>query len=791
TGVASLWAWNPIPDQVSNTCKIKIVDADNSTVLDESNAAFHIAASFTVNTPADGNVLVVDDSFDITWARVGTAVTTVKLEYSANGGTDWILINSASNSGIYPWTVPNAISTSCKVRVSDPNNATANDQSEGYFKIKGALQVTSPNAGTESWNVGSTYPITWTRNGSVSTINIYYSYDNGTNWVKLNTLAVDGSLGTWNWTISEAIQSSSSALIKIIDTSDSTVYDSSNNKFEVKGSLSLTTPSNAGIVLSVSDPYTISWTKYGAIANIEIHYSTNGGITGGGTYPNLIATVPASDLSYGWTVPDSVGTNLRIRVRAVDNTNVWDESDNTFGIKGKITVNQPDGGETLFVGDTAQIKWTPVGTYSQVRLEYSTNAFSDELQTHSIAAVSAGSSGVQQSYDWTVADAIGSNVKIRASDLNNSAVADVSNAVFSVKGKLQVTVPNGAEVWKVGEQRSITWNRTGSVANVKLEHSIDGGTSYAFVIVASTDASTGSYAWTLPDRIGLQNKIRVSDADDASVNDVSDANFTIKGKLTVTAPNGSEVWHVSQHESITWTKTGTIAAVKLEYSTNGFSDELKTVTIAGGVDAVSGTPYDWTIPDALSNTVKVRVTNEADDTVADVSDTNFKIAGGIIVTSPNGTEEWTVGATQSITWSLSGSIQNVKLEYSTDSGSTYPNTIIGSAPAAGLSYSWVGIPNSVSKQVRVRVADASDVSVFDVSNADFTIMPGFNLIVPNGGEVWTVDASQDITWTTTGTCSNVKLEYSTNSGANYTTIVASTANTETYAWTVPNAISTT
>jgi len=60
---------------------------------------------------------------------------------------------------------------------------------------------------------------------------------------------------------------------------------------------------------------------------------------------------------------------------------------------------------------------------------------------------------------------------------------------------------------------------------------------------------------------------------------------------------------------------------------------------------------------------------------------------------------------------------------------------------------------------------------------------------PNGGESWLGGSSQNITWTTTGTIANVKIEYSTNGGSSYTTIVASIANTGTFAWTVPNTAS--
>ena len=276
----------------------------------------------------------------------------------------------------------------------------------------------------------------------------------------------------------------------------------------------------------------------------------------------------------------------------------------------------------------------------------------------------------------------------------------------------------------MGQSQNITWTRTGSIANVKLEYSTNSGLAYPNVIIASTPAAAGTYGWTIPDAIGSQLRVRVTDVSDATVNDASDANFTVKGSLTMTAPNGGEAWVVSSSHDITWTKTGTIATVKLEYSTNGFADELQVVVIAASTDA-TGTPastykYTWTVPDAISSSVKVRITNTADAAVTDRSDTNFKIAGAFTLTAPNGTEQWTVGTLQTVSWTRTGSIANAKLEYSTNGGTTYPNIIIASTPAAGLTYSWT-IPDSVSTTCRVRISDAADATVLDVSDANFAI----------------------------------------------------------------------
>ena len=70
-----------------------------------------------------------------------------------------------------------------------------------------------------------------------------------------------------------------------------------------------------------------------------------------------------------------------------------------------------------------------------------------------------------------------------------ATVLDTSNADFEVKGQLLVNAPNGSEAWAVNSVQNITWTRTGSIANVKLEYSSDSGANYSGLIIASTSGA--------------------------------------------------------------------------------------------------------------------------------------------------------------------------------------------------------------------------------------------------------------------------------------------------------------
>jgi len=95
-----------------------------------------------------------------------------------------------------------------------------------------------------------------------------------------------------------------------------------------------------------------------------------------------------------------------------------------------------------------------------------------------------------------------------------------------------------------------------------------------------------------------------------------------------------------------------------------------------------------------------------------------QLDASLTLTSPNGGESWEASSSQNITWTSTG-VTNVKLEYSTNSGTDWTEIVASTAASAG-SYSWT-VPNIQSSNCLVRVSDASDAGIIDQSNAVFTI----------------------------------------------------------------------
>jgi len=90
---------------------------------------------------------------------------------------------------------------------------------------------------------------------------------------------------------------------------------------------------------------------------------------------------------------------------------------------------------------------------------------------------------------------------------------------------LDVTAPNGGEVWLLGEYHDITWNYMSGIVNVKIEYSVDNGANWSPVI--NSTPCDGTYNWLIPNKNSNQCLIKISDADDSAIFDISDDVFTI------------------------------------------------------------------------------------------------------------------------------------------------------------------------------------------------------------------------------------------------------------------------
>ena len=100
-------------------------------------------------------------------------------------------------------------------------------------------------------------------------------------------------------------------------------------------------------------------------------------------------------------------------------------------------------------------------------------------------------------------------------------------------GNITVLSPNGDETWLQGSTQEITWTAMDYEASypVRLEYSTDGAKT--FKRIAEATENDGEYQWKVPSDIAqgsVRAVVKVSDANDSSVNDLSDQTFIISSK---------------------------------------------------------------------------------------------------------------------------------------------------------------------------------------------------------------------------------------------------------------------
>jgi hypothetical protein len=89
---------------------------------------------------------------------------------------------------------------------------------------------------------------------------------------------------------------------------------------------------------------------------------------------------------------------------------------------------------------------------------------------------------------------------------------------------IQITTPNGGEILNANNEFQVSWKSTGIIQNVHIFYSNDNGVSWKQI---ASHTNQGIYNWTVPDENSDLCLLRIKDADNFSVVDISDNNFSI------------------------------------------------------------------------------------------------------------------------------------------------------------------------------------------------------------------------------------------------------------------------
>jgi hypothetical protein len=123
----------------------------------------------------------------------------------------------------------------------------------------------------------------------------------------------------------------------------------------------------------------------------------------------------------------------------------------------------------------------------------------------------------------------------------------------------------------------------------------------------------------------------------------------------------------------------------------------------------------------------------------------------------------------------------VMMKYSLDRGEHWSNWIYN-IPNTGT-YSWA-VPDTCADSCLIEMCiSITCPSACDESN--YFSIGRLKVISPNGGERWCVDSTYNITWCHLCFSGNVKIDYSTDGGENWLSVVENTSNDGVHPWTIP------
>ncbi|MCH7722783.1 MAG: hypothetical protein IIC76_05490 [Bacteroidetes bacterium] len=739
---------------------VKITSVDNPGIFDFSDTNFTIIDNeITVTLPNGGEDWAIESVQNITWTD--NFVDNVEIQLFKSDIFHSQIKNSTESDGSYLWNISSALDqgSDYKIKILSVADNNIFDFSDADFTLSSVIIITSPNGG-ENWQTGVEQTITWSDNITEDVkIDLYKG-----GVFNSELFASTFSDGSKFWTIPLGTPPGSDYKIKISSVDSSNVFDFSNNDFTIFASdITISSP-NGGESWQAGTTQLITWTD-NITENVLIELYKSG------LFHSLIIGSTDSDGRRNWSIPFTLesGSDFSVKITSVDNSGIFDFSDTNFTIIGnQVTLTSPNGGEDWLIGSIQNITWTD-NLIGNVKIQL----FKSGIY-HSQIKSSTESDGL---YLWSISSALdqGSDYKIKILSITDNDIFDFSDADFTLSSVIIVTSPNGSENWQAGSEQVLTWddNITG---NVSIEL-YKGGLLHS--VISSSTTSDGLKTWDIPFTLesGMDYSIKITSIEDPGIFDISDADFSIIGnQVTVTSPNGSENWFVGSSQVINWTDNLT-GNVEIQLFKGGvFHSFVTSSTTSDGF-------YNWNISTSLvsGSDYKIRISSIFNGNVFDFSDAEFTLSNEITVTSPNGAEAWQAGNIYNIAWfdNITG---NVKIELYKDG--VFDSDIISSATSNG-SFNW-DIPASTvdGSDYKVKVTSVDDTSLFDLSDADFTIFNG-NITVssPNGGESWRAGTTNIITWADNLT-ENVLIEL--YKGGSFNSVIStSTASDGSKHWNTP------
>ena len=565
-----------------------------------------IPPEVTVDVPNGGEVWVVGEEREILWtADDDIGVVTDSVFYSTDDGVTWEFVaEHIGNPQTHTWTVPNTPSAEClvKVVVYDGSGNSDEDVSDGVFTIAAdneppTVTVLTPNGG-EMLPTGGFFTITWEADDNVSVFGdtLFLSLDGGVTWEVIDIQS--GNPQSYYWNIPFTPSTECKVKVVVYDGANNTAADESDSVFEIYYMPSFIVNGD----FETGD-FT-GWTVTGPhVANVIQHQGSwcahihiNWGSASGSATPNNMYEMVSQEVTIS-----SVNDSLRFDMEVSGSS--WH-----------------DGGEVWLEDNGAYYRLFHTGGGGGSATYY-------PWETHCVSLGDWAGLSVTLSFTGDNSNGYGDHV----CDIYFDNIEYIIGEPDTIPPEVTVDVPNGGEVWLIGEEQEILWTADDNVGVVidSVFYSTDNGTTWEFIAAHSGNPQT--HTWTVPDTPSDEClvKVVVYDGSGLSDEDVSDGVFSIvtdeePPTVTVISPNGGEVMGTGSWFTVTWEADDNVAVLgdSLFHSIDGGATWVF-------INDQTGNPqtYSWHIPNTPSEEClfKVVVFDACGNCAEDISDGEFTI----------------------------------------------------------------------------------------------------------------------------------------------------------------------
>jgi hypothetical protein len=392
------------------------------------------------------------------------------------------------------------------------------------------------------------------------------------------------------------------------------------------------TAPNGGEKLFTTVSSVVRWTveQGDSVESFDVQVSGNNG----GTYSSIpgCTGLQPSARQCVWSSPSPASTAAHVRVVARHSgTSSSDASDAVFTITSAapaLTVTSPNTALNWGRGSRQRITWTHnLGVNAYVRVEVSRDG---GVTFAEIAPAIKNTSATTGSFDWTVSGPNTTVAIVRVSWMEGP-MSDVSNVAFTIADPyIAVTRPARGSNWGFGTQQSQAWTTNlGPADLVDVVLSVDGAQTFPTVLSSGTAATANLSRFVVPALAQQTSRARVrvrwaNPPSGTTLLATSPVDFTLALPfVTVTAPNGGEVWVAGTRPVIRWVHNlGSLEGVAIHLSFDGGS--TYGTTIVSGT--VSDGSHGYTVPStAITGAARVRVSWLREPSVADASDATFQV----------------------------------------------------------------------------------------------------------------------------------------------------------------------